>query len=264
MIGQTLGHFRILERLGSGGMGVVYRAHDEKLQRLIAIKVVGRDTGTPEADRLRIIEEARAASALSHPHICTVYQTGEVDGQAYIAMEYVEGRALSELIPPEGLPAETVIRYGMQIADALAHAHRRGVIHRDLKTANVVVSSDGRAKVLDFGLARRIPLNVGTAITRSSNAIGDGKLVGTLAYMAPEMLLGQTTDERGDIWGARRHAARDGGGRAAVPRPQRVRGHGRHPPIARPPASGPRAADAAVDHPALPREGSGAAVPAGG
>ena len=116
-------------------------------------------------------------------------------------MEYVEGRALSELIPPEGLPAETVIRYGMQIADALAHAHRRGVIHRDLKTANVVVSSDGRAKVLDFGLARRIPLNVGTAITRSSNAIGDGKLVGTLAYMAPEMLLGQTTDERGDIWG---------------------------------------------------------------
>ena len=201
MIGQTLGHFRILERLGSGGMGVVYRAHDEKLQRLIAIKVVGRDTGTPEADRLRIIEEARAASALSHPHICTVYETGEVDGQAYIAMEYVEGRALSELIPPEGLPAETVIRYGMQIADALAHAHRRGVIHRDLKTANVVVSSDGRAKVLDFGLARRIPLNVGTAITRSSNAIGDGKLVGTLAYMAPEMLLGQTTDERGDIWG---------------------------------------------------------------
>jgi eukaryotic-like serine/threonine-protein kinase len=201
MIGQTLGHFRILERLGSGGMGVVYRAHDEKLQRLIAIKVVGRDTGTPEVDRLRIIEEARAASGLSHPNICTVYETGDFDGQAYIAMEYVEGRALSELIPPEGLPPETVLRYGVQIADALAHAHRRGVIHRDLKTANVVISSDGRAKVLDFGLARRIPLDVGSALTRSSNAIGDGKLVGTLAYMAPETLLGQTSDERGDIWG---------------------------------------------------------------
>jgi eukaryotic-like serine/threonine-protein kinase len=201
MIGQHLGHFRILERLGSGGMGVVYRAHDEKLQRSIAIKVVGRDTGTPDTDRQRIVEEARAASGLNHPHICTVYETGEVDGLAYIAMEYIEGRTLAEVIGVGGLPPETVIRYGMQIADALAHAHRRGVIHRDLKTSNVVISSEGRAKVLDFGLARRIPLNVGTDLTRSSNAIGDGKLVGTLAYMAPEMLLGQAADERSDIWG---------------------------------------------------------------
>jgi Tol biopolymer transport system component/predicted Ser/Thr protein kinase len=201
MIGQHLGHFRILERLGSGGMGVVYRAHDEKLQRSIAIKVVGRDTATPDTDRPRIVEEARAASGLNHPHICTVYETGEVDGLAYIAMEYVEGRTLAELIGGSGLPPETVVRYGMQIADALAHAHSRGVIHRDLKTSNVVVSSEGRAKVLDFGLARRIPLNVGTDLTRSSNAIADGKLVGTLAYMAPEMLLGQTADERSDIWG---------------------------------------------------------------
>jgi Tol biopolymer transport system component len=201
MIGQHLGHFRILARLGSGGMGVVYRAHDEKLQRSIAIKVVGRDTGTPDADRQRIVEEARAASGLNHPHICTVYETGEADGLAYIAMEYVEGRTLAELIGGSGLPPETVVRYGMQIADALAHAHSRGVIHRDLKTSNVVISREGRAKVLDFGLARRIPLNVGTDVTRSSNAIADGKLVGTLAYMAPEMLLGQTADERSDIWG---------------------------------------------------------------
>ena len=202
MIGQiALGHFRIVSRLGSGGMGVVYRAHDEKLQREIAIKVMGGESDRPDLDRLRIIEEARAASGLSHPNICTVYETGEFQGQAYIAMEYVEGRALSEMIPPGGLPAEAVIRYGIQIADALAHAHRRGVIHRDLKTSNVVVDGEGRAKVLDFGLARRIALKTGAALTRSGDLVADGKLVGTLAYMAPEMLLHQTADERSDIWG---------------------------------------------------------------
>jgi serine/threonine protein kinase len=201
MIGQTLGHFRILDRLGSGGMGVVYRAHDEKLQRTIAIKVVGKESGAPATDRQRIIEEARAASALSHPHICTVYETGDIDGQAYIAMEYVEGRPLSESIPPGGLAIEAVVRYGIQVADALAHAHRRGVIHRDLKTANVVLSSDGRAKVLDFGLARRIPPDVHTTVTRSSDGITPTSLVGTLAYMAPEILLGEAADECSDIWG---------------------------------------------------------------
>ena len=106
----------------------------------IAIKVVGRRVRSAGLDRLRIVEEARAASGLSHPHICTVYETGDINGQAYIAMEYVEGRPLSEMIPPGGLPIEAVIRYGIQIADALAHAHRRGVIHRDLKTSNVVVT----------------------------------------------------------------------------------------------------------------------------
>jgi Tol biopolymer transport system component len=201
MIGQSLGHFRILSRLGSGGMGVVYRAHDEKLQRTIAIKVVGKDSGTPAADRAQIIEEARAASGLSHPHICTVYETGDIDGQAYIAMEYVEGRPLSEMIPPGGLPIDAVIRYGVQIADALAHAHKRGVIHRDLKTSNVVVSADGRAKVLDFGLARRIPPDVGSSVTRSSDRATAPGLVGTLSYMPLEVLLGQTGDETGDIWG---------------------------------------------------------------
>ena len=106
MVGQTLGHFRITARLGSGGMGTVYRAHDEKLQRTVAIKVVGRETKTTAADRAKIVEEARASSALNHPHICTVYETGEIDGQAYIAMEYVEGRPLSELIPADGPPSK--------------------------------------------------------------------------------------------------------------------------------------------------------------
>ena len=200
MIGQILGHFRITERLGSGGMGVVYRAFDEKLRRTVAIKVVGRDTGTPTVDRLRIIEEARSASGLNHPHICTVYETGDIDGHAFIAMEFVEGRPLSELIPVGGSSVETVIRYGVQVADALAHAHSRGVVHRDLKTSNVVVTPEGRAKVLDFGLARRIPADIATTVTQSSDAVAVAGLAGTLAYMAPEVLLGQTADERSDIW----------------------------------------------------------------
>ena len=157
MVGQTLGHFRITARLGSGGMGTVYRAHDEKLQRTVAIKVVGRETKTTAADRAKIVEEARASSALNHPHICTVYETGEIDGQAYIAMEYVEGRPLSELIPADGLPLEAVVRYGAQIADALEHAHSHGVVHRDLKTPNVVVDTSGRARSSTSGLPGGFP-----------------------------------------------------------------------------------------------------------
>ena len=200
MIGQILGHFRITARLGSGGMGVVYRAFDEKLQRTVAIKVVGSEAATPAADRHRIVEEARAASGLNHPNICTVYETGDIDGHAFIAMEFIEGRPLSEMVPDGGLPLEAVVRYGAQIADALAHAHSRGVIHRDLKTPNVVVTPDGRAKVLDFGLARRIPSDIASTVTRSSDAVASGNLAGTLSYMAPEVLLGQQGDERSDIW----------------------------------------------------------------
>ena len=200
MVGHTLGHFRITARLGSGGMGIVYRAHDEKLDRTVAIKLVGRETGATPADRARIVDEARASSALSHPNICTVYETGEIDGQAYIAMEYVQGRPLSELIPVNGLPSEAVVRYGAQIADALEHAHARGVVHRDLKTPNVVISADGRAKVLDFGLARRVPSIANEVMTRSSDAVAPGPFAGTLPYMPPELLLGQETDERSDIW----------------------------------------------------------------
>jgi len=200
MIGSSFGHFRILSRLGAGGMGVVYRAHDEKLQRTVAIKVVERIAGVNAGDRARIVEEARAASGLSHPHICTVYETGDINGQAYIAMEFVDGTPLSESIPTGGLPTDAVVRYGIQIADALAHAHKRGVIHRDLKTANVVISPDGRAKVLDFGLARRMPSELATTVTRSSDSQPAQAIAGTLAYLAPEVLLGNVADERGDIW----------------------------------------------------------------
>ena len=200
MIGESFGHFRILSRLGAGGMGVVYRAHDEKLQRTVAIKVVERVAGINAGDRARIVEEARAASGLSHPNICTVYETGDINGRAYIAMEFVDGKTLSESIPIGGLSTDAVVRYGIQIADALAHAHKRGVIHRDLKTANVVISPDGRAKVLDFGLARRVPSELATTVTRSSDSQPAKAIAGTLAYLAPEVLLGNEADERSDIW----------------------------------------------------------------
>ena len=173
MIGQTLGHYRIEARLGSGAMGVVYRAGDERLHRTVALKLLGgtgTGTGSTPQDRSRLLDEARAASHLNHPHICTVYEVGEVDGLAFIAMEFVDGRPLSELVPSHGLPVEPVLRYGTQIAGALAHAHERGVVHRDLKTANVVVSDEHGAKVLDFGVARRLNPREADALTRSVGA----------------------------------------------------------------------------------------------
>jgi eukaryotic-like serine/threonine-protein kinase len=203
MIGEMLGQYRIEARLGAGGMGVVYRARDERLHRTVALKVVGGEGGggsSPD-DRHRMLEEARAASHLNHPHICTVYEVGDVDGRMFIAMEYVNGRPLSEVLPSAGLPVETVLRYGSQIAGALAHAHERGVIHRDLKTANVVVDEEHGAKVLDFGLARRFDPVQTEAVTRSvDSAVVPGAIAGTLAYIAPEVLLGNSADQRSDIW----------------------------------------------------------------
>jgi Tol biopolymer transport system component/predicted Ser/Thr protein kinase len=201
MIGETLGHYRIDSRLGSGGMGVVYRAHDDRLRRTVALKVVGADGRvSTDEDRVRLLEEARAASHLTHPHICTVYEVGEIDGRVFIAMEFVEGRPLAELVPADGLPAETVVRYGEQIAGALAHAHERGVIHRDLKSANIVVDPGSGAKVLDFGLARRAAVGGANDATQAEAMLDPGVLVGTLAYIAPEVLLGHGADARSDVW----------------------------------------------------------------
>jgi serine/threonine protein kinase/Tol biopolymer transport system component len=201
MIGETLGQYRIDARLGSGGMGVVYRAHDERLQRIVALKLIGTEQrGSTADERDRLLTEARAASHLNHPHICTVYEVGEIGGRAFIAMEFVEGRSLAEQVPEDGLPAETAVRYGQQIAAALGHAHERGVIHRDLKTANVAIGESGTAKVLDFGLARRAGRGVIDGATQSVDMAEPGVLAGTLAYIPPEVLLGQGTDARGDIW----------------------------------------------------------------
>ncbi|HEY4581239.1 MAG TPA: serine/threonine-protein kinase, partial [Candidatus Acidoferrales bacterium] len=200
MIGEKLGPYRVLERIGEGGMGVVYRAHDERLDRDVALKVLPARFVPDEAARERLFREARTASALNHPNICTIHEIAEAGGHPYIAMEFIEGRRLVDLIPDEGLSTDQVVRYGEQIADALEHAHRRGVVHRDLKSANVMITPESRVKVLDFGLAVRTtgPL---ADVTRSSDSLAkSGMVAGTLPYLAPEVLRGAQADARSDIW----------------------------------------------------------------
>ena len=199
MLGDTFAHYVILEKAGAGGMGVVYRARDEKLHRDVALKLPNLGSLTNEEARARILREARAASALNHPNICTIYEVGEVEGQPYIAMEYVPGETLSKRIPAEGLTTEAVLDFGSQIADALDHAHAQGILHRDLKSPNVRVTSTGVVKVLDFGLAMSIKDSAFEGVTRTTN-LDTGQIAGTLAYMAPELLQGKISDVRTDIW----------------------------------------------------------------
>jgi serine/threonine-protein kinase len=202
MIGQRFGHYRILEKIGAGGMGEVYRAHDEQLDRDVALKVLPTSTLADETARARLLREARAAAALNHPYICTIHEVGEAEGQAYIAMEYLVGQPLSQVIPRGGLTVELVLRYGGQIADALEHAHERGIVHRDLKSANVLISPGGRAKVLDFGLAKRVSSKELTEATTQSQAslTQMGAFAGTLPYMSPEQLRGQSASAASDVW----------------------------------------------------------------
>ncbi|HKF40681.1 MAG TPA: protein kinase [Candidatus Acidoferrum sp.] len=208
-VGETFGNYRVLGKLGEGGMGVVYRARDEVLQRDVAIKVLSSRTTAEKSARESLLGEARAVSALSHPNICTIYQVGEADGELYIVMELIEGKPLSGLIRKDPVPVESVLRYGVQIAGALAHSHGRNIVHRDLKSANVMVTPEGLAKVLDFGLARRVRKEVLKETLRTieaREAMGGatedstGGLTGTLPYMPPEVLRGQEADYRGDIW----------------------------------------------------------------
>jgi serine/threonine protein kinase/tetratricopeptide (TPR) repeat protein len=202
MADLRLGHFRILEKLGAGGMGVVFRGHDEDLGRDVAIKVLHADSLQDSAARSRLLREARTASKLNHPNICTIHEVGESEGQAYIAMELVEGQTLSSRLESGALPVEEVLRYGAQLAEALTHAHERGVIHRDLKSANIIITGDQRAKVLDFGLAKHLA-GSGTAdaptVTLDTLTL-PGMITGTLAYMSPEQLRGEVADARSDIW----------------------------------------------------------------
>jgi serine/threonine protein kinase/tetratricopeptide (TPR) repeat protein len=198
---QTVSHYRIVEQVGAGGMGVVYRAHDDRLNRDVALKFLPDELNHDENARALLIREARTASALNHPNICTIYDVGEEAGKIYIVMEFVSGRSLAEQIPEDGLPVETVIRYGEQIADAMAHAHERGVIHRDLKTPNVIVMPGGRVKVLDFGLAKYMSPGEITLKTQSiSTLTTEGAIVGTMHYMAPELFRGEPADARSDVW----------------------------------------------------------------
>ncbi len=203
MIGRVLDHYRLLERLGDGGMGEVYGGRDERLQRPVAVKLVREDLASDETARARLLREARLASSLNHPNICIIHQVGEADGQPYIVMERVEGEPLSRRVAAGALPAEEVVVYGSQIADALAYAHERGVVHRDLKSANLILTPDGRIKVLDFGLARQLlPGSADGASQDGTRSLltRHGTVVGTLHYMAPEVLRGQPADVRADIW----------------------------------------------------------------
>src|SRR5947209_7832446 len=154
MLGCTLGHYHIVEPIGAGGMRVAYLARDERLNRKVVLKVLPPEVGSDQTARARLVREAQMASALNHPYICTIYEVGEENGFVFIAMEHIEGRTLAASHSP--MSPQEVIRYGCQIAEALEHAHTRGIIHRDLKGTNVMLTSEGRVKVLDFGLAKRL------------------------------------------------------------------------------------------------------------
>ena len=197
--GERLGHYRIADRLGAGGMGEVYRAHDEQLHRDVAIKLLPPDSIDDPGARARLVREARAAASLNHPYICTVHEVGETGGQAYIAMELVEGQTLSDRLASGPMPVDQAVRCGAQLAEALGHAHERGVLHRDLKSANVIVTPAGRVKVLDFGLAKRLGASELTT-QLDATAMGGGTVAGTLPYMAPEQLRGQTAQAAADVW----------------------------------------------------------------
>ena len=199
MTGDAPERYRIEKQLGAGGMGVVYRATDVQLQRTVAIKVLDASVAN-DASGTAIVREARASSSLNHPSICTVYEVAELDGRPCIVMEHVTGTSLAAAIPPGGFPAELVIRYGIQLADALAHAHRHGVIHCDLKSANVMIAEEGRAKVLDFGLARRAREVQRDIVTEITAEASDGTIAGTLPYMSPGVLAGHPPQAADDLW----------------------------------------------------------------
>ena len=203
--GNELSHYRILSRIGSGGMGEVYLAQDTKLERKVAIKFL-HDEFSRDSDKLnRFIQEAKAASALNHPNILTVYEIGEVEGKNYIATELIDGHTLREqLSQKEALQLNTILRIGVQVAEALAAAHQAGIIHRDIKPENIMIRRDGYAKVLDFGLAKLSePAAIATGsedATRVQVNTNPGVIMGTVSYMSPEQARGKTTDARTDIW----------------------------------------------------------------
>jgi eukaryotic-like serine/threonine-protein kinase len=201
MVGQTLDRYKIESKLGEGGMGVVYRARDTRLDRVVAIKVLPHDQVADPDRKQRFGLEARAASALNHPGIVTVHDVGSDAGIDFIVMEYVSGRTLDRIISAKELGITQALRYGVQIADALAKAHEAGIIHRDLKPSNVMVADDDRVKILDFGLAKLLgPAEDADARTRSAPLTVAGMVLGTAAYMSPEQAEGRKVDARSDIF----------------------------------------------------------------
>ena len=200
MIGETVGQYRVDGKLGAGGMGVVYRAVDTVLERPVAIKFLGEEDDDAKAQS-RLLREARSASALNHPNICTVHGVGRHQNRPYMVMELVDGGPLKDLIPRDGMTADAARGYGLQIAGALAHAHEKGLVHRDLKSTNVMISADGRAKVLDFGLAtRQEDAGSEDATETEDTMFSAGTIAGTLPYMAPELLRASPATPQSDVW----------------------------------------------------------------
>jgi Tol biopolymer transport system component/tRNA A-37 threonylcarbamoyl transferase component Bud32 len=201
MVGRSVSHYEIVEKLGEGGMGVVYKARDARLGRFVALKVLPEDKVRDAERRQRFAQEARAASAINHPHIVTVHDVGESEGVHFIAMELVEGRTLAERMGRRPLPLREALALATQVADALAQAHAKGIVHRDLKPGNVIVTPAGVAKVLDFGLAKLVETEVSEdEPTEVKPATDAGMIVGTAAYMSPEQAQGRRVDARSDIF----------------------------------------------------------------
>src|SRR3989449_2976712 len=202
MIGKTIAHYQILEKLGEGGMGVVYKARDTHLDRLVVLKVLPPEKVADSERKRRFVQEAKAASALNHPNIITIHDIASENGIDFIVMEYVQGKTLDALVPRKGLRLNETLKLAIQMADALATAHSAGIIHRDLKPTNVMVTDGGLVKVLDFGLAKLTEVSEsGDEATRSlQHQTEEGTIVGTVSYMSPEQAEGKRVDARSDIF----------------------------------------------------------------